>query len=203
MALKRGRHAAPGTMKHALWPVIGTSIVVVAAVVAVTLVLTTTPWRVSAPPEHTATAVSAPNAPELSPAELASIHKLVSTKQGREKFYQAFQKSFGHVANVGTGPLATPGMPQLVLSWGFSGAGGEHFWIIASYADILSRALDNAVDDCVGALSAIIDPLAALAVCEGVDMAIDRLASGYRPLSNHGVWAAVYFWPTRWGVYRW
>jgi hypothetical protein len=190
-------------MNRLLRPIVGTSITVAAAAVAITVVLAGAPGHAATAPEQKATAVSATAAPKLSPAELASIHKLVSTKQGREKFYQAFQNSFGNAANVGAGPLATPGTTRLVLSWGFSGAGGEHFWIIASYADILSKALDRAVPYCIGALSGLIDPIAAAVVCKGVDVAIDRLASGYGRLSNHGVWAAVYFWPTRWGVYRW
>ncbi len=152
---------------------------------------------------------AAAHAPKLTAPELKSLHKLVSTKRGREEFYSAFENSFGRVVGVGTGTVpkhaidGKRGMTRHDLSWGFSGSGGEHFWIIASYADILSKALSRATPYCVAGLSPFIDPAAAAAVCGAIVYTLDRLAAGYPPMGNHGVWAEVHFWPYWTGVYRW
>jgi hypothetical protein len=150
-----------------------------------------------------ATTAAEVHAPALTPAEATAWHKVVSTKAGREKVFQVFQDSFGRVAGVGTGPLVTPGTAQLDLTWGLSGSGGEHFWIIASYADIVGQALSRAEPYCEVGLSVIADPVVATAVCVGIVVTMDRLAQGYGPLSNHGVWAEIHFWPYWTGVYRW
>jgi hypothetical protein len=189
-------------MKRAMRPIIGTSTVVAAAVVAIAIALTSAPSHAAAP-AHRATTVSTTRTAKLSPAESASLHRLVSTKRGRQEFYQAFENSYGRIAHVGTGPLVKPGTTQLDLAWGLSGSGGEHFWIIASYADILGGALGRAVPYCTAALAAAIDPFAAAAVCIGVETAIYKIASGQPRLSNHGVWAEVHFWPFWTGAYRW
>jgi hypothetical protein len=194
MRATAGKHAIPATrMRHGRRPIIAVAIGLSAAVAAVTLALTGVPGHVAAAsPRKTAAAAAAVRAPTLTPAETAAWHKVVSTTTGREKVFKVFEDSYGRVAGVGAGPLVTPGTNQLVLSWGLSGAGGEHFWIIASYADILRGALHQAEPYCE-----------ALAVCVGIEWAMDRLASGWAPVSNHGVWAEIHFWPYWTGVYRW
>lgn len=193
-------------MKHEMRPAIRMA-GAAAAAIALTLALASTPVH-AATTIQAATPVAA-HASKLTALELRSLHKLVSTKRGREEFYSAFEKSFGQVAKVGTGTApkqaisSTPGRIKPNLSWGFSGAGGEHFWIIASYADILGGALVRATPYCVAGLSPFIDPAAAAAVCGGIVYGIDRLAAGHSPLGNHGVWAEVHFWPYWTGVYPW
>jgi hypothetical protein len=205
MRATAGKHAIPATrMRHGRRPIIAVAIGLSAAVAAVTLALTGVPGHVAAAsPRKTAATAAAVRAPTLTPAETAAWHKVVSTTTGREKVFKVFEDSYGRVAGVGAGPLVTPGTNQLVLSWGLSGAGGEHFWIIASYADILRGALHQAEPYCEAGLSLLIDPAAALAVCVGIEWAMDRLASGWAPVSNHGVWAEIHFWPYWTGVYRW
>jgi len=191
-------------VKHERRPIITAAVGVAAAIAAITLALTGVPGHSANAPTHkTAAAATEVRTPTLTPAETAAWHKVVSTKTGREKVLKVFEDSYGHVAGVGTGPLVTPGTSQLMLSWGLSGAGGEHFWIIASYADILRGALQQAEPYCEAGLSLLIDPAAAVAVCVGIEWAMDRLASGYAPVSNHGVWAEIHFWPYWTGVYRW
>jgi hypothetical protein len=205
MRVTAGKHAIPATrMRHGRRPIIAVAIGLSAAVAAVSLALTGVPGHVAAAsPSKTAATAAAVRAPALTPAETAAWHKVVSTKTGREKVFKVFEDSYGRVAGVGAGPLVTPGTNQLVLSWGLSGAGGEHFWIIASYADILKGALHQAEPYCEAGLSVLIDPAAALAVCVGIEWTMDRLASGWAPVSNHGVWAEIHFWPYWTGVYRW
>lgn len=200
-----GKHAIPTTrMRHGRRPIIAVAIGLSAAVAAVTLTLTGIPEHAAAASAHkTAVTATQVRAPALTPAETAAWRKVVSTKTGREKVFKVFQDSYGRVAGVGAGPLMTPGTTHLVLSWGLSGAGGEHFWIIASYADILRGALHQAEPYCEAGLSLLIDPAAALAVCVGIEWAMGRLASGWAPVSNHGVWAEIHFWPYWTGVYRW
>ncbi len=186
-----------------------------AAAIGLTLALAGTPAQAatSIPVQSASATISASqaasHAPRLTVAELQAVRKLVSTKRGREEFYSIFEHSFGRVAVVRTGksPAHTltsdPGSLNPDLTWGLSGSGGEHFWIIASYADILSGALIRATPYCVAGLGLAIDPAAAVAVCGGVVYAIDRLAAGHSPLGNHGVWAEVHFWPFWTGVYTW
>ena len=204
----QGRHRLPRssrTRTSGLRPsrVIAAATGVVAAAAAITLALTGVPGHATAAAHNAAATAAEVHAPALTPAEAAAWHKVVSTKKGREKVFEAFEDSYGRVAGVGTGPLVTPGTNQLVLSWGLSGAGGEHFWIIASYADILSKALARAEPYCVAGLSVIVDPVVGAAVCIGIEDAMDHLAQGYGPLANHGVWAEIHFWPYWTGVYRW
>jgi hypothetical protein len=192
-------------MKHDARSVIG-MVGAAATAIALSLTLASTPAHAATISRTTATAAS--HAPKLTTAELKSLHKLVATKHGRVEFYSALRNSFGRVAGVGTGTprgvvSSKPGMVKPELSAGFSGAGGEHFWIIASYAEILSGAITRATPYCVAALTPFIDPWAAAAVCGGIVYAINRMASGHSPLGNHGVWAQVHFWPYWTGVYAW
>ena len=175
--------------------------------IALTLALAGTPANAATIPQAASPVVAA-HAPKLTAAELKSLHKLLSTKRGREEFYTTFENSFGHVAGIGTSTVPEQatgklGLRRFNLTYGLSGSGGEHFWIIASYADILSKALDRATPYCVAGLSLFIDPVAAAAVCGGIVYAIDRLAAGHSPLGNHGVWAEVHFRPFWTGEYTW
>jgi hypothetical protein len=45
--------------------------------------------------------------------------------------------------------------------------------------------------------------VAAAAVCVGVVAVITKMAQGHKPVSNHGVWAEVHFWPFWTGAYPW
>jgi hypothetical protein len=204
---QQGRHRQPSSQSRTsgLRPsrVIAAATGLVAAAAAVTLALTAVPGHAVAASHQTTATTATAHAPALTPAEAAAWHKVVSTEAGRKKVFQVFQDSFGRVAGVGTGPVVTPGTAQLDLSWGLSGSGGEHFWIIASYADIVGKALSRAEPYCEVGLSVIADPVVATAVCVGIVVTMDKLAQGYRPLSNHGVWAEIHFWPYWTGVYRW
>lgn len=204
----RGRHhlprsSRPRTSGLRSSRVIAAAAGLVAAVAAITLALTGVPGHAADASHKTAVTAAAVQAPTLTPAEAAAWHNAVLTKKGREKVFEVFEDSYGRVADVGTGPLVIPGTNQLDLSWGLSGAGGEHFWIIASYADILSKALERAEPYCELGLSVIVDPIVATAVCVGIVVTMDHVAQGYGPLSNHGVWAEIHFWPFWTGVYRW
>jgi hypothetical protein len=194
-----GRHRASRRPRRRI-PVIGTVIAAVALSASLALSLTGLPGRAASAAHPAGVAVSHV---QLTASESASLHKLVSTSGGRQELFTAFADSYGRVGQAGTGPVATPGTTRLDLSWGFSGSGGEHFWIIASYADILGGALARMTPYCVGALTPLIDPAAAVAVCGGVLAAIVKLAHGQRPLSNHGVWAEVHFRPFWTGAYTW
>ncbi len=208
---QQGRHRQPGSQPRTsgLRPsrVIAAATGLAAAAAAVTLALTAVPGHAAAAAHQatatTAATTAAAHAPALTPAEAAAWHKVVSTEAGRKKVFQVFQDSFGRVAGVGTGPVVTPGTAQLDLSWGLSGSGGEHFWIIASYADIVGKALYRAEPYCEVGLSLIADPVVATAVCVGIVVTMNKLAQGYGPLSNHGVWAEIHFWPYWTGIYRW
>ena len=204
----QGRHrlhgsSQPRTSGRRPSRVIAAATAVAAAAAAITLTLAGVPGHAAAAGDQTTATTVAAHAPALTPAEAAVWHRAVSTQAGRERVFQVFQDSFGRVAGVGAGPLVTPGTTELDLSYGLSGAGGEHFWVIASYADILSGVLVRAEFSCEVGLSVIADPVVATAVCVGIVATIDHLARGYAPLGNHGLWAEIHFWPFWTGVYRW
>lgn len=101
----------------------------------------------------------------------------------------ASQHGYAAAASVTTRNVVTPDLAV--------GRTGTHVWIIASYADIASRAIWSAVVACVAYNPELWD------VCELAGDRLSELAQGWGRASNHGVWAAVYWWPPHYTVGRW
>lgn len=134
----------------------------------------------------------------LSPAIQTELHKLEATPQGRTTLLRAFQASFGKVGDVAATPAETSSDIRLTadcagISCGVSTTGGWHFWIIASYAAVLSAGTVTAQYDCISALVAVLSPPGAVGVCLGAAATLWELVNNWPRLTNHGVWMAVYW----------
>lgn len=134
----------------------------------------------------------------LSPATQAELRKLEATPQGRASLLRAFQASFGSVADVQASAPQASGKVQLTatcatFSCGISTSGGWHFWIIASYAAVLSAGTATAQYDCISALVAVLSPAGAVGLCLSAAAILWELVNNWPRLTNHGVWMAIYW----------
>lgn len=138
----------------------------------------------------------------LTAAQEAAWRRDTATPAGRERVLSAFQAAFGNIAEVGTGKVAryipgtrARGPMRPDLSYGIT---GDHFWIIASYADIADGAINVAVAVC----RARVTPAAA-PVCNAAGAVLKAWAAGWGTGNSHGVWAAIYWWPPHYTGGRW
>ncbi len=178
-----GRHAAPkrqgGARRGRL---AGIALSVAAAAAAVTFIV------MPARPASNGTV------PHFSRAQ---VQQLAHTTPGqRQAIDHALAASFSRHAKAGTGPMPAPGQPSLTAkswSWGIT---GSHVWIIMSFTDIHDGALAGINADC-RAMFAVAKVSQFSWLCGGLNQLLTHLSTGYRPESNHGVWAALYWWPPK------
>ncbi|GAA2136425.1 hypothetical protein GCM10009760_15950 [Kitasatospora kazusensis] len=162
-----------------------------------------------------AAAVAAPQADggslRLTAAELAQWQQATATPEQRQQLVAGLQAAFAGVATVGSGPVPGAGGSQGagVVSASYTGTGqggqveqalstgvtGTHFWVIASYADIVHGAIGVAVKACYR--------WAPGWLCNGVGSLLTGWANGWGAASNHGVWGAVYWAPPHLDGGRW
>ena len=90
--------------------------------------------------------------------------------------------------------MPTPGQPVLTAKSWVWGVTGTHVWFILSFTDIHNGALAGITGDCV-AIFATVHATKFAWICGGLEQLLAHLSYGYRPESNHGVWAALYWWP--------
>lgn len=135
--------------------------------------------------------------PRLSAAELAQWRQLTATPAGRAKMLSDLQSAFGGVAVVApagpgaSGPVAGAGLrPNLA-----TGITGDHFWIIVSYADVVDGAIWAGVRACQTKLPSWL--------CTEAGNLLSSWAAGWGSANNHGVWAAIYWWPPHITGGRW
>jgi hypothetical protein len=134
----------------------------------------------------------------LNPAVQLELHKLEASPQGRVVLLRAFQASFGKVGDVSDGSAETSSTVRLTadcagISCGVSGTGGWHFWIIASYAAVLSAGTITAQYKCISALVTVLSPVGATGVCLSAAAILWELVNNWPRLTNHGVWMAIYW----------
>jgi hypothetical protein len=133
----------------------------------------------------------------LSPAASVALKKAFATSAGRA----ALQKTFRSISGAKDGIIVQSSPARIAPDWncpggascGISGAGGTHFWFIASYAAIYNVGAFPFWVACTGALSPIIDPVAATLACGAVTGAIWALVNNAPWTTQHGVWMAVYW----------
>jgi hypothetical protein len=70
---------------------------------------------------------------------------------------------------------------------GLSGNGGEHFWVIASYAAVIEKVVFPGIEKACDTAGPELG-----AVCEILGQALARLVAGEKAQASHGVWGAVY-----------
>lgn len=136
-----------------------------------------------------------PNYIRLSKTELAEWRQQTATTAGRKRLEADFQRAFAGVATVGFGSRDRTGGalgPDLAV-----GVTGNHFWIIASYADIADGAIWSGVAACAAYAPEFAE------VCSTAGELLVEWASGWGRASNHGVWAAIYWWPPHVSGGRW
>ncbi|CRK59284.1 hypothetical protein [Alloactinosynnema sp. L-07] len=144
----------------------------------------------------------------LSPAEAAEWQQRTATPEGRERVLSDLSLAFSGVASIGTTqPVSAqdqlaPTIERMAHSTGLpirpvwaTGMAGDHFWITASYADVASGAISGAVWACKRRLPGWL--------CDTAGRLLKEWAKGWGSASNHGVWAAVYWWPPRVTGGRW
>lgn len=74
---------------------------------------------------------------------------------------------------------------------GLSGTGGEHFWVIASYATIIDHTIIPGIEAACDTAGPELSEL-----CETLADALEQLVDHVKALTNEGVWGAVYLSPT-------
>jgi hypothetical protein len=139
-----------------------------------------------------ATRAITPVSPRLSAAELTQWKQLVATAEGREQVVSQLQTAFAGVAQVQASAPSTAAAVRPDLATGIT---GDHFWIIASYADIADGAIWAGVRACQTRLPAWL--------CTEAGNLLTSWASGWGAANNHGVWAAIYWWPPHITGGRW
>jgi hypothetical protein len=144
-------------------------------------------------PRHEPARAAAEIRPEkirLTHAEYAQWRRETATPAERAKVLANLQKAFAGVAHIGTTMPATGKESGHAMSPHLSfGRTGNHFWIIASYADVADGAIWSGVVACEVYEPELSD------FCEEAGDILSDWAHGWGRASNHGVWAAVYWWP--------
>jgi len=139
----------------------------------------------------------------LSAAELSKWRQETATPAQRARLIATLREAFAGVARVGTGTMPTragygnsmaSGTDSPNLSFGRT---GNHFWIIASYADVADGAIWSGVAACAASAPEFAE------VCETAGDLLSEWASGWGRATNHGVWAAIYWWPPHVTGGRW
>jgi hypothetical protein len=175
---------------------LASALVLGAALLATVSQLTTTAASAAAPKTQSVSTTVAtdrptihPAAPHLSATELAQWQRLTATPAGRAYVVSTLQSAFARTASVGP-DLAGRIHPDLA-----TGITGDHFWIIVSYADVVSGALWAGVAACATRLPGWL--------CSTAGNLLSSWASGWGSASNHGVWAAIYWLPPHVDGGRW
>jgi len=142
--------------------------------------------------------------PNLSPAQLRAWRRDTRTAADRARLVADLRRAFAGVGVVGTGPMPShSSAPAGALNTAYEasepdlayGVTGDHVWVIVSYADVAHGAVSVAVHYC--------DRYAPGWLCSSVGNQLDSWASGWGAASNHGVWAAAYWWPPHFTGGRW
>jgi hypothetical protein len=141
----------------------------------------------------------------LAPAASAALQEAFATPTGRAALLKVFKTLGGAKTGVVQSPAVQSGVVQTLTyvtpawncpggaSCGVSSSGGWHFWFIASYAAIYDVGAFPFWLACTGALSPIIDPVAATLACGAVTGIIWALVNNAPWTTRHGVWMAVYW----------
>lgn len=131
---------------------------------------------------------------QLTAAEQAEWQRIVSTEEGRQRVVADLRTSFEGVTGVGAAALAPPkpGEMRTDLATGIT---GDHFWIVASYADIVNGAVWAGVRACQARLPGWL--------CTAAGNLLVEWAKGWGNATNHGVYVEIYWWPPRIVAGRW
>jgi hypothetical protein len=133
----------------------------------------------------------------MSAKDLAQWRHDVATPAGRDRVIAAIKAAFGNVAKVGTGAMPAENSRYNSVPDVAVGVTGDHVWIIVSYADIVDGAIWSGVAACAAYIPEASD------LCEEAGELLVDWGKGWGRASNHGVWAAIYWWPPHVTGGRW
>lgn len=112
----------------------------------------------------------------VDPAHRKEFEAMMADPGQRSKFFEAFQGGLATASGTEGGDVRN------VLAYGFN---RDHVWVTASYADMARGLIWGAVNYCKRYVPAW--------VCNAAGNWLTSLARGYAPMSNHGVWGALYW----------
>lgn len=102
--------------------------------------------------------------------------------ENRTEFILAFQAGIDQAQGKTETQTNTPGNAQNILAYGFD---RDHVWVAASYAEMARGLIWGAVQYCKRYVPGW--------VCDAGGRWLSSMAQGYAPMSNHGVWGALYW----------
>ena len=107
----------------------------------------------------------------------------------------AIVTAFSRYGEAGTGTIPVPGRPVLAAedwSWGTT---STHIWVIVTFTEVHDGLLRAMGGDCLAmlAVAKMKGPFGYL--CTAFVGLLAHYSNGYRPESNAGVWAALYWYP--------
>lgn len=76
-----------------------------------------------------------------------------------------------------------------------AGVSWDHVWVVLSYQDIARGAIASATGFCATKLP--------WWICSSMGATLYAFANGWGYAANHGLWAAIYWWPPHYTVGRW
>jgi hypothetical protein len=144
------------------------------------------------------------NPQEPTSAEASEWERLTATPESRTRLISEVQQAFAGVAtvrtdapaqNTGTLTSATSTAKGHAVQALSTGVTGDHFWIIASYGDMVRGTIAGAVRACSAKAPAWF--------CTNAGKLLTSLSRGWGAAANHGVWAAVYWRPAHVTGGRW
>lgn len=180
-ALRQPMVGPRGRRREVMGVLAGALAAIVAVVVAVTSAGTTSATTVGSNTVH----FSAEQLNELADATTAQ----------KEAVDHAIVTAFSRYGEAGTGTMPVPGQPVLAArdwSWGHT---STHIWVIMTFTDVHDGLLNGMKADCLAmlALEKMKGPFGYL--CGTFVGLLAHYSNGYRPESNAGVWAALYWLP--------
>jgi hypothetical protein len=128
--------------------------------------------------------------PQLNAQEQAEWRRLTARPEGRAQVVAEMQAAFQGLATVGAAQPSGSAHTDLA-----TGITGDHFWITASYADVVNGAIAVGVRACQTRLPGWL--------CSTAGTLLTNWASGWGSAANHGVWAAIYWAPPHVEGGRW
>lgn len=133
----------------------------------------------------------------LTPAQRSAWRAMTDTPEKRQEIARIMVESFtqagiavrtaasGAIGAVPTGrSVQTVALPAPQYA---AGIAWDHVWVILSYLDVARGLIAAAVGFCMTRLPGWI--------CTAVGAVLYAIANGWGYASNHGVWAAIYWFP--------
>jgi hypothetical protein len=184
--------AAAVTSALVIGGVAPTAFATTAATAAPAVAAATVPTALSGDPVRAGVATLGTAVPRLTAVQRTQWQQLTATPAGRAWVVTEMQAAFQGLATVGASAPQPSGAVHPNLATGIT---GDHFWITASYADVMNGAIAVGVRACATRLPGWL--------CSAAGTLLTNWASGWGAANDHGVWAAIYWAPPHITGGRW